>query len=73
MKLSGLVSGPAAWARLVRGLPGLKARATTLVDLYWRGTFYLLERPIPLGWDQGPAPQTWAELLERWRVLGVVR
>lgn len=38
----------AKWARLVAGMPGLKSRAKTLVELADNATFYVVDRPLPL-------------------------
>jgi glutamyl-tRNA synthetase len=44
----GLAIDAAARARLISAMPGLKPRASTLVDLAERAKFYVIARPIPL-------------------------
>jgi glutamyl-tRNA synthetase len=43
-----IVPGPRSQQRLLAGMPGLKQRARTLVDLAQSAAFYLQSRPIPL-------------------------
>lgn len=44
----GRTLDPGALARLERGLPGLKPRAKTLIELAEIGLFYVRPRPLPL-------------------------
>ena len=47
--LIGAAVGPAAQARLVKGMPGLKDRAKTLLELAEISVFYCREDEVPLG------------------------
>ena len=46
--LGGAALGPEAPARLLAGMPGLKPRAKTLVELAGNAGFYVAPRPLPL-------------------------
>ncbi|HLT01570.1 MAG TPA: glutamate--tRNA ligase [Geminicoccaceae bacterium] len=48
LEAQGLRIDEEARARLVAAMPGLKPRATTLVDLAERARFYVVARPIPI-------------------------
>jgi glutamyl-tRNA synthetase len=48
LEAQGVRIDDVARARLVAAMPGLKPRATTLVDLAERAKFYVVARPIPL-------------------------
>jgi glutamyl-tRNA synthetase len=44
----GVAGDEASTERLVKGMPGLKARAKTLKELAENAAFYVAERPIPM-------------------------
>ncbi|MDY0883042.1 glutamate--tRNA ligase [Dongia soli] len=44
----GVAGDNAATERLVKGMPGLKARAKTLKELAENAAFYIAERPLPM-------------------------
>jgi glutamyl-tRNA synthetase len=63
-----------ARARLVAAMPGLKPRASTLVDLAARAKFYVVARPIPLDENaakllDGPARERLEGLAEALRAV----
>jgi glutamyl-tRNA synthetase len=69
LEAQGLRVDAAARARLISAMPGLKPRASTLVDLAERARFYVVARPIPLEEDaakllDGPGRERLAKLAE---------
>ena len=69
LEAQGLHIDQAARARLMSAMPGLKPRASTLVDLAERARFYVVPRPIPLDENaakllDGPARERLARLAE---------
>jgi glutamyl-tRNA synthetase len=74
LEAQGMRIDETARARLVAAMPGLKPRASTLVDLAARAKFYVVARPIPLDENaakllDGPARERLEGLAEALRAV----